>query len=376
MTDVLGYTYRDMSTTASLSKLVNWGNAIVFESIAPEDDGGKKMWHDECAPELSQEIIGNEDSIEAIDAWFKGGGEKSVLVVVGPSGVGKSSAINLLARENGVSLYTTGSDVSRTHAQLEGMINNAEAVHQTLFMDEADSFTYEATGLTCITRLAREGKLSLILCFNRINDAKWDTLLKMKHVKTVHMGPVSPEVAVPFLQKCAGRMNRSISSADAASIASRNVGDVRRMLMDMQMQATETSSKRKRDGCDDVIVVRQIDTIEAGDSIDCVSPAQCIESMNHWLRQCKGVGLDTMAAIASDLSYLDTIVGMSTEAQDVNEEEKDYESLEFDHFLVSSVLNKMRHTNPAFTGMTHPDLLSMYSSIKAPRVYRKLKYVH
>ncbi|KAG5186372.1 P-loop containing nucleoside triphosphate hydrolase protein [Tribonema minus] len=364
-----------MSNTAALSKLVNWGNAIVVERHTPKNEEAQKMWFETCAPEASSQLIGNKDSIKAINAWFKGGAVQKVLVVVGAPGTGKTTAVRLLAHENGVDIHITGSDVPRTQTQLAGIINNAGAVQQVLFLDEADSFTNEPTGLACIAKMARDRLSSLILCFNEINDARWESMLRLSNVTVVHMDPIPAAEAVPFLCKCASRKGKSISEGDATVIAQRNPGDARKMLLDMQMSATTAPTKRKRDTPDNAIAVT-LDTTQESDSIDSASPVQWLESLNHWLKQCRGVDLETMASIASDMSHLDAVVGMYAEAQAANEDTVDLESLDMQQYFVSDILKQLQRTKPSLASSSLTEIMASYGHMKAPRVNRKFKYVH
>ncbi|KAG5182333.1 hypothetical protein JKP88DRAFT_255965 [Tribonema minus] len=302
-----------MSNTAALSKLVNWGNAIVVERHTPKNEEAQKMWFETCAPEASSQLIGNKDSIKAINAWFKG--------------VQYRKCWSLWVRQGQARRLQFGCWHMKT------------------------VWTFTLRGQMC-----RERRHS------------WPA-------SSTTLVPFNSSRSSPFLCKCASRKGKSISEGDATVIAQRNPGDARKMLLDMQMSATTAPTKRKRDTPDNAIAVT-LDTTQESDSIDSASPVQWLESLNHWLKQCRGVDLETMASIASDMSHLDAVVGMYAEAQAANEDTVDLESLDMQQYFVSDILKQLQRTKPSLASSSLTEIMASYGHMKAPRVNRKFKYVH
>ncbi len=64
------------------------------------------QWNDLTKPRRFTEILGNEKVIRKMNIYFKNNKTKQIILVHGPVGVGKTTAINLLLQENNYHVIT------------------------------------------------------------------------------------------------------------------------------------------------------------------------------------------------------------------------------------------------------------------------------
>ena len=106
--------------------LVNWGGAISIRDKKEEIPDIKNVpWVELCVPQKLSQIKGNKDQIKQINEWFtkvqckNENEENSCLFIEGPSGVWKSTAVILCAKEHGYQVIHTHSDTQRTPHKLD-----------------------------------------------------------------------------------------------------------------------------------------------------------------------------------------------------------------------------------------------------------------
>lgn len=147
---------------------VNWAGALTItrkDRTLPHER--HLSWVEFCKPSSSALIRGNRKAVEAVGDWFRNlqcsglSNTKSIsdccLLVHGPSGVWKSSAVSLCASEHGFSVVHTQSDVQRTPQKLDAMLREVSMRdgQGVLFLDEFESFIKETTSLKWLSKVIR-----------------------------------------------------------------------------------------------------------------------------------------------------------------------------------------------------------------------------
>ena len=141
---------------------VNWGGFVSIkekEEVVP--DIRDTLWVELCTPKKSSQIRGNRRQIQEINDWFTNiqfnGCKNSCLFIEGPSGVWKSTAVKLCAKEHGYHVIHTQSDTSRTPQKLDSVLRklNMVGLGGVLLLDEFESFIRETTALRWLMSLLK-----------------------------------------------------------------------------------------------------------------------------------------------------------------------------------------------------------------------------
>jgi len=137
---------------------VDWKSSLIIEKTTSANvDESHRLWVDLCRPTLTSQLVGNDGPREQLKQWLKSSSGNACLVVTGPSGVGKSTAVDLYAREQGFHVEHTHANVSRTPAKLESIQRRStmHAERSVLVLDDFESFIYETASMRDILKFAR-----------------------------------------------------------------------------------------------------------------------------------------------------------------------------------------------------------------------------
>lgn len=141
---------------------VDWGSSLVFKA-GPRDEpeAQSQLWSELCRPCNTGQLEGNAAAIAEMKAWFDDrlgvASGDACLVVKGPSGVGKSTAVALCAEERGFHVEHTYANVSRTPQKMESILRKLTMYSQrsVLVLDDFESFIAETTSMRDIVKFAR-----------------------------------------------------------------------------------------------------------------------------------------------------------------------------------------------------------------------------
>jgi len=236
---------------------VDWGGVIRIKYTSErEKTPNKDLWTDVMRPKNISDIQGNAEGISSINEWFLhrqcGIGEtKSCLFIQGPSGIGKSTIVQLMAREYGVTLVHTYADKQRTPLKLEGVLSEASMIQGgVLVLDDFEAFLRETSSIKFIMKVLKDPSTPLIIVCNEI-DASF---LPISRASTcVHMDPIGRDGIYRVLSKITSRMKKScyVPPMDIFIISDSSSGNVCQTINQVQFSYMWTDhpppfNKRKR----------------------------------------------------------------------------------------------------------------------------------
>lgn len=124
-------------------------------------------------PSSLKEVIGNKNSIATLSEWlstWSNRKEKSALVV-GPPGIGKTTAVHLLAKQFGYAIAEYNASDTRSVSMLRGLLGLGmkRLRKEIIVMDEVDGFTtQERGGIGELASLIRKTNIPIICIANQL----------------------------------------------------------------------------------------------------------------------------------------------------------------------------------------------------------------
>lgn len=127
-------------------------------------------WTERYRPTTSGDVVGNVDAMCELQEWsLTGVGECRAVLVHGPPGIGKTSAVHAVAADRDWSLIDVDGSCTRTATELEVAVESARqgaqfrtgsTGRQLLCIDEADSIqgSGQRGGHRVVSRLIRDGE--------------------------------------------------------------------------------------------------------------------------------------------------------------------------------------------------------------------------
>ncbi|MDE1810757.1 MAG: replication factor C large subunit [Candidatus Micrarchaeota archaeon] len=188
------------------------------------------------------EMVGNEESMKKLSLFaseVENGTKRTPLLVYGPSGIGKTTAIHLLAEEKGWNIVELNASDYRDKETIEKRLISA-ATSRTLFgkrnlilLDEIDELAARldkgASG--AISELISVAKNPVIFVANDMWDQKI-SFLRGK-VEPLEFKRVDPVAISKLLYRICDRMSMNASKEAIEMISSRSGGDVRSAINDL-----------------------------------------------------------------------------------------------------------------------------------------------
>jgi len=158
-------------------------------------------WVEFYRPKHLKDIVGNQKAAEKLEAWLRlwPTGEKKAALLVGPPGVGKTTAVYALAHERGFEVIEMNASDQRNRNQIQN-IAGMTATHQMLsshkqnrllLLDEVDGVfgKEDLGGIGAIIQVIRTTKIPVVMTANDRWSQKLSSLrnLKIKSKKAVEI---------------------------------------------------------------------------------------------------------------------------------------------------------------------------------------------
>ncbi|MGI0020712.1 MAG: AAA family ATPase [Nitrososphaera sp.] len=211
------------------------------------------MWSEVHRPKRIEQMVGNEDARLAILKWLGGwvSGAKPLLLI-GPPGTGKTTAVHALARQFDYDLVEMNASDARNRESIETRIKPVFANtgifgrRIMLFLDEVDGISgrEDSGGLDALVDLMKEPTVPVIMAANA-KSAKTKELAKA--CKVIEFSPVPPRLLLLFLDHVLESEGVKLGPGDRVSIVNNSRGDIRAMLNGAQSRAAGYATVSNRD---------------------------------------------------------------------------------------------------------------------------------
>ncbi len=223
------------------------------------------VWYIDHAPRSVEEFVGNRKQLELLISWLSSWKthRKKGALLVGPPGVGKTTAVELAARTLRYHLIETSASDQRKKEIIEGMIGKSTR-QSTLFHRGTVVFFDEVEGISgredrgawsAIRKLLGEGRQPLVLA---TTDDKIPELRAIKRdLLVIKFEKVSVDDIVTVLEGICERENVKASKKALRKIARASDGDVRAAINTLQGMVTTGGVLRDEDA--DSIPTRDVE---------------------------------------------------------------------------------------------------------------------
>ncbi len=169
--------------------------------------------------------------------------KKRALMLHGPTGTGKTSAVHALAKKLGLELIEVNASDYRNADEINAKVGNA-LKQQSLFstgklvlVDEIDGISgnEDRGGVSALADLIADSKFPIIMTANDPWDSKFNTLRTKSTL--VEFGQVNIIAMVPVLQKILEKESIKADELILKTLARRSGGDLRGAINDLQTLA-------------------------------------------------------------------------------------------------------------------------------------------
>ena len=308
------------------------------------------MLSERIRPKNISELVGNEQARLELVKWLKNWkvGSKPVFLT-GPPGVGKSTAIQAVAREFGYSMVEYNASDVRTREKLRSslgpaLVNSSVFANEKMliFLDEVDGLSGRSdyAGSEFIVDFIESCKMPVAMAANVEDDPK---LKKLEQKSTVlRFKQIDEQLLFVYLKAASKRERLNASEEAIRQIASSSRGDVRFALNLLQTLAGEEAANVHTD--------RQF--FSDASAIDSVLEASSLEEALARLRQFDATPYEKIRAVfdsvvtAKTLSMedkskaLDLVADADILLARINREQNWRLLRYFDRFLAIATLGK------------------------------------
>ena len=224
--------------------LVDWGGAISIKDHKEDIPNIKNVpWVELCVPQKLSQIKGNKEQIKQINEWFtkvqckNENEENTCLFIEGPSGVWKSTAVKLCAKEHGYQVIHTHSDTQRTPHKLDSILRrlNMVGLGGVLLLDEFESFIKETTSLRWLMCLLKSSSSILIIAVCNAVDKSFHQIRDISTI--VKFGSYSSQEMYVTLLKLSQKIEKTcnLPPMDCYYVASMSNGNVCQTINQLQL---------------------------------------------------------------------------------------------------------------------------------------------
>jgi len=215
------------------------------------------MWSSEFAPQTLKEFLGNAEAVEKILLWLKRwpNVEKPSLLVHGPPGTGKTTALRLVSKESGRALIENTAADLRSASELRDL---SPAVQQkTLFFkgrllifDEIDSLSVADRGAVPeLVKLVKSSRDPVIFVATDAYEPKIKPLREISSLIKFEK-PSALEIEA-LLEKISKTKGIEIDGKAVGAVAREAAGDIKAAINDLEM----ISRARSRVTADDAKIL-------------------------------------------------------------------------------------------------------------------------
>lgn len=210
-------------------------------------------WNQKYKPKKSEDIFGQETAVPNIKKQITSYGKiKKALLLYGPTGTGKTSAIHAIAEELDLELIEVNASDARNSEALEQKIMPAIQQHslfgrgKIILIDEMDGIAgrEDRGGVPSIVKIIEESRFPVILTANDPWDQKFSAIRQKSTM--IEFKAVSFLATVSLLKKICEKENIDIDEDGLNHLARASGGDLRAAITDLQnVSSTRTKTNGK-----------------------------------------------------------------------------------------------------------------------------------
>jgi replication factor C large subunit len=191
------------------------------------------MFPEKHAPSALKDVVGAKQQINDIRKWLTLWKKGSSLIIFGPTGVGKSLVVKLIAKECGYELIESHASDDRTQKNFSDLIKSTRQQGLTLrrkifLIDEVDMLD----SVKPITEIIKVSEFPVVLIASDPYSKKLYNIRKKS--KLVKFDKVSTADMLKFLLYVCDKEKIVCDTADVSKLARTNNGDLRAALIDLE----------------------------------------------------------------------------------------------------------------------------------------------
>ncbi len=200
----------------------------------------EETWVVKHGPQTVSQMVGNEASRFGFVRWlemWKRGGKPAILV--GPSGVGKTSLVYALASEMGYTILELNASDARTKARIEAKVGptreNRSLFNERLLilMDEIDGLygRQDQGGIEAVKDLIMSAEVPVVMTANAERDDRIKRLGSKAEIFLFRRVP--PRLVEMYLKQILGKEGIEIDSSILREVVESSNGDMRGAITDL-----------------------------------------------------------------------------------------------------------------------------------------------
>jgi nucleoside-triphosphatase THEP1 len=231
-----------------MSAGVKWGNSLVIhEPETPVHDLQTSLWYQLLQPTCINECFGN--TLQQIQLREVFAAKTGHIFVHGPSGVGKTLMVKLLAKEAGYHVVEAANDESRTGSCIDTFVSNTiSRGNGILLVDDFESIFVESTGVSALSKHMRTKALPIRMVFiANIVRPEFSVIVNKCSSNIEFICPTITEMCQGVMQMLSKTVLRTVHvpPMDVYTICEAANGDIRHMYQLLQFSYSHTKKPTK-----------------------------------------------------------------------------------------------------------------------------------
>lgn len=194
------------------------------------------MWSEKYRPQIISDMIGNEESRAAIMEWFaKWKKGTKPLLLVGPSGIGKTTIAYLVAKQFGYDMIGLNASDARSKSRINEILtpvlaNVSVMGTPMIFVDEVDGIHGRSDfgGTSALIDILKEPTVPIVLAANSDTSDKMKSIKKA--VKTIYFKRIPPRLLRVYLENILKKQSAKLSPGSLIKVIDKSRGDIRSMI--------------------------------------------------------------------------------------------------------------------------------------------------